>query len=1319
MESFLDIVEERNSKGQICVSPYFNTNGRDLMLKGGEFYAIYDSETGMWSTDEEAVIHYVDNEIIKRYQEDKAKNEEAVYVPILMSKSKTHKLGEFKTWKSQLPKDWHYIPLDSCITLDDEVVTFKEYRSKRLPYHIAKGPHKAYDKFMDACYSPEERSKLEWAIGAIFTGDSKKLQKFMVLYGNPGTGKSTFLNILQQLFAGYWAIVDVDALVNRNNQFGTAAFKNNPLVCIQHDADLSKIEKNDILNSIISHETIFVNEKNKSQYPLKLNSMIFIGTNEVVNIQSTKQGITRRMIDVYPTGKTLDIDEYDECMSQIPFELGAIAAHCIEFYTKNKEKYLKYKPKEMIQKSNVLQNFVSDKYFELADPDNDPISSKALYDMYKKYIEEGGYAYKTDIRRFKEAMREYYREFKERAYVDNQQYRNVFIGFRRELFEDEEAEREEKMVEIGKNYRFQLEKTAGNNVLDQYLAKMPAQYANLEGHPQFKWENTRTKLEELDTTKEHFVKVPENLIVIDFDIRGEDGEKNLEKCLQEANKWPLTYAETSKSGGGLHLHYIYDGDVDKLSAIYSEHVEVKVYKGNSALRRRLNLCNQAEIAHISSGLPQREEVKKMVSSDVIFNEKALRTFIRRNLNKEYHPATKPSMDFIYKKVEESFTANQKYDITDLRPAIVAFAANSTNNGDYCLKLAAKMHYKSDEPSDYVENNGDIAFFDIEIFPNLFIICWKFAGEGKKVVKMINPSAEEVEKLLKFRLIGFNNRKYDNHIIYAAIQGRTIKQLYTLSQRIIGNDSLNSSFSEAYNLSYADIYDFSTKKQSLKKWEIELGIHHLENSYPWDQPVPEEKWEEIAEYCANDVIATEAVFNNNQADFQAREILAKWSGLSVNHTNRQHTTRIIFGDDRHPELVYTDLSKEFPGYKFNQYGIDPSEYDGYDPNDKKTWHTGGKSLYLGKDPSEGGYVMYKPGIWYNVALLDVESMHPHSAIELNIFGKYTVIFKEIVDLRLAIKHGELEKARGMLGGQFAEFLQDEKMAKQLANALKIVINGVYGCTSANFDNPFRDPRNIDNIVAKRGALFMILLESELKKKGILACHIKTDSIKIPNATPEIIAWVKEFGKKYGYSFDHEETYDRMCLINGSTYIAHSAYGKHEGQWVAVAAQFQHPYVFKKLFSHEAITFDDMCETKASNTALYLLHNDNGDESLSENYKFIGKVGRFVPIKCEAGGGLLFNKKSDATYNKQLKGWEQRKAEGKAIGVPPSQYSAATGTDGYYWEEAEIVKALHKEDKIDTDYFRKLCDDAIAAIAEYGNFYDFVEGVYPAEVLQRPF
>lgn len=1299
MESFLYIVEEINNKGQVLLVPYFNMNGRDIMLKGGKFYAVYNDETGLWSTDEEEVTHIVDKRIMEMYNAKHEKNPGLPIIPLLMSLSKTKKLREFKEWKSQLPSDFHYIPLDSSLTMDDDIVTAKMYRSKRLPYHIAKGPHPAYDKFMSTCYSPEERAKLEWAVGSIFTGDSKKIQKFIVLYGQPGTGKSTFLNIIQLLFAGYWATVDVDALVNRNNQFGTAAFKDNPLVCIHHDADLSRIEKNDILNSIVSHETIMVNEKNKAQYPMKLNSMIFIGTNDVVNIQDTRQGITRRMIDVYPTGKVLDINEYDECIEQIPFELGAIAEHCISFYNKNKDRYLKYRPKEMIQKSNILINFVSDKYFELADPDNDTISSNRLYDMYKKYIEEGGYAFKTDIRRFRESMKEYYREFKERAYVDGQQFRNVFIGFRRELFEPEEEHRIEKAVENRDIYKFRLEKNAGNNVLDKFLASMPAQYATPDGKPLYKWKNCRTKLEELDTAREHYVKVPENLIVIDFDIRGPDGSKNLEACLNEANKWPMTYAETSKSGGGLHLHYIYDGDVNKLSSIFSENVEIKVYKGDSALRRRLYLCNTSEIAHISSGLPQREEVKSMVSSDVIFNEKALRTFIRRNLNKEYHPATKPSMDFIYKKVEESYAAGQHYDIRDLRPSIQYFAANSTNNAQYCLKLASKMHYQSDDVSDYVKNEGKIVFFDIEIFPNLFIICWKEQGEGKKVVKMINPSPEEVEKLLNYRLIGFNNRKYDNHIIWARINGYTNKQLFTLSQRIIGNDSLNASFAEAYNLSYADVYDFASTKQSLKKWEIQLGIHHMENAYPWDQDVDESHWLEIAEYCANDVIATEAVFNECKGDFEARQILAKWSGLTVNHTNRQHTTKIIFGDNKHPDLVYTDLSKTFPGYKFNQFGFGPEEYDGYDPNDKKTWHVGGKSVYLGKDPSEGGYVWYLPGIWYNVALLDIESLHPHSAIELNIFGEYTKIFKEIVDLRLAIKHKEFEKASKMLNGMFAEFLNDKASAKKLAKALKIIINSVYGYTSATFDNPFKDPRNVDNIVAKRGALFMIKLQSELEKMGITVCHIKTDSIKIPNATPEIIKFVKDFGKKYGYTFDHEATYDRMCLINGSTYIAYESEGEDANKWVAVAAQFQHPYVYKSLFSKEKIEFSDMCETKSSNTALYLGYND-------EKYKFIGKVGLFCPVKEGCGGGNLLNKKSDLVYIKQLTSWEERNKQGKAKSPPPVLYSSATGTDGYLWKEAEEIKNLHLENQINKEYFRKLCDDAVAAISEYGDFNQFV-------------
>ena len=313
------------------------------------------------------------------------------------------------------------------------------------------------------------------------------------------------------------------------------------------------------------------------------------------------------------------------------------------------------------------------------------------------------------------------------------------------------------------------------------------------------------------------------------------------------------------------------------------------------------------------------------------------------------------------------------------------------------------------------------------------------------------------ELFKFKLVGFYNRRYDNHMIYAAAMGASPEELFKLSAKIVeGNRSVT--FSQAYNLSYADIWEFSSVKQSLKKFEIDLGILHMELDLPWDQPVEEKDIERVVEYCVNDVIATEAVFEDRKGDFVARQILAELSGLTVNDTTQNHTAKILFGDKMktaHKEFVYTDLSTEFPGYKFEL----------------------GKSYYRGEEPGEGGYVYAEPGMYENVAVLDVASMHPTSIVKLNAFGPYTEKFEDLIKARIAIKRKDFDAAASMLDGRLVQFLSDPHTgydiegADQLAYALKIVINIVYGLTSAKFDNPFRDLRNRDNIVAKRGALFM--------------------------------------------------------------------------------------------------------------------------------------------------------------------------------------------------------------------------------------------------------
>jgi hypothetical protein len=380
----------------------------------------------------------------------------------------------------------------------------------------------------------------------------------------------------------------------------------------------------------------------------------------------------------------------------------------------------------------------------------------------------------------------------------------------------------------------------------------------------------------------------------------------------------------------------------------------------------------------------------------------------------------------------------------------------------------------------------------------------------------------------------------------------------------------------------------------------------------------------------------------------------------------------------------DIINAFPGYEF----VD------------------GKNIYRGTDVGKGGYVYAEPGMYGNIALLDVASMHPHSAINLNAFGEYTQHFKDLVDARIAIKRKDFDKARKMFGGKLAPYLDDETTAKNLTQALKIAINSVYGLTSANFDNPFRDIRNKNNIIALRGALFMRTLQDEVQKRGFKVAHIKTDSIKIPDATPEIIEFVMDFGRQYGYEFEHEATYDRMCLVNDAVYIA-----KYDnGEWTATGTQFQIPYVFKKLFSKEDILFDDLCETKSVTSSLYLDMNENlpdvsnlekelnkvlknspGDENLinnlkeeiakGHNYRFIGKVGRFCPIKPGCGGGLLMREK-----------------DGK--------YYSATGAKGYRWLEAEIVSSLGRTDDIDEGHFKEMADAAIDTIKKYGDYEWFV-------------
>lgn len=1369
-------VKETKTERTVKFRPKFIVNHRskDLMIKGGDFYAVWDERKNLWSTDEQDANDLIDamiKEAVDNYEAKPWDHVEGCY----MWDSDSGSVDKWHKFVQKQMRD-NFVQLDQTIIFANSEVKREDYASKRLPYALEEGNIDAYEEIISTLYDHDEREKIEWAIGSIVAGDSKHIQKFEVLYGDKGTGKGTILDIIDWLFDGYTASFSAKDLGNANNAFALESLKGAPLVAINGDGNLSRIEDNTKINMLVSHEKMEVNAKYTKIYTTKFNAFLFMGTNHPVKITDSKSGILRRLIDVHPSGRKIPYRRYHNLRNQIKFELGGIAYHCLGVYQKLGEDYYEdYVPLRMMAETNDFYDFIE--YHMEEYEKNDLVTLSEAWGQYDEYCRFAN-SFKMPYRIFRSELGNYFKDFKERMNIDGKYVRSVYVGFRSEKFENPKRK---KVNQKNGGSWLVLDKT--QSLFDQVFADCPAQGCKEDGSPLRSWKNVKGRLSEIDTSTLHWVKPPENLICIDFDIKGKDGEKDLAANLLAASKFKPTYAEVSKSGKAIHLYYYYDGDVGELSSLFEPYIEIKTFLGNASLRRIVTLCNDLAIATLSSGLPLKEK-ESLISENVVKDEKHLRACILKALRKEIKPGyTSTCVNYIKKVTDEAYEGGVVYDVTDLQQAILIFAGKSSNQADRCVNLVGQMHLCSEEKPEVLteadvhmqfkaeDKDGKLVFFDIEIYrpdeatdnPGLFLICWKYEN-AEHVSAMINPKPYEVEMLFKMLLVGFNNRAYDNPMIYAASIGYSNQQLYDLSQELIVRH--HNPFPRAADLSYLDVFDMATEKMGLKKWEYKLGITHKEMGIPWDQPAPKERWDEIISYCMNDVRATEAVFHARQGDFMARkiqvalvELLHPGEGIKVcvNDTTNTLSKRIIFGRERNPQRVfnYRDLSKPVGSDQYEEYlekfGRDYNfrvfredglpEYRDYIPgevlpegwsilpffpgysyakNEKGRY----ESTYLGEIIGEGGKVYSVPGYYEWVLDLDVSSMHPHSMISEVLFGEtYTKILADIVKARVAVKHRDFETAGSLLGGALKPYLSEE-YAGDLAQALKIVINSIYGLTSAKFENEFRDSRNIDNIVAKRGALFMTLLKAEVERRGVKVCHIKTDSIKIPQASDEMRDFVIKFGREFGYEFEIEAIFVKFALFNDAAYLGM----EENGHWETKADQFKaekQPFLFKTLFSHEPYEFKDFCETKSvSDGALYLDMNEDLGEPVDEQYEkavkklaklklnddpkaaeweeycrelehdipnhhkyvFVGRVGQFTPIKDGYGGGVLYRN------------------DGEKI-------SAATGSKGYRWLESSFVKEHGMMDAIDMSYYQKKVDKAKEAIEKLVDVDYFISDEVP--------
>lgn len=142
MIDFLMISTRSKKNGLIEIYPKFIIKkSSDLMIRGGDFYAIWIEERGLWSTDEQDALQLIDRELDRYAEENRNRFDRTSKCFICGIQSP----GMIDSWhkycQKQMRDSFHM--LDEKLIFSNTPTNKKDYASKRLGYPLEAGetPH--------------------------------------------------------------------------------------------------------------------------------------------------------------------------------------------------------------------------------------------------------------------------------------------------------------------------------------------------------------------------------------------------------------------------------------------------------------------------------------------------------------------------------------------------------------------------------------------------------------------------------------------------------------------------------------------------------------------------------------------------------------------------------------------------------------------------------------------------------------------------------------------------------------------------------------------------------------------------------------------------------------------------------------------------------------------------------------------------------------------------------------------------------------------------------------------------------------------------
>ena len=481
------------------VSPDFIFgDAKDLVVKGSKFYAYWNGS--FWDTKQKNLFYDIDSLLWRKARE---LEDGRPGLRIDVKEIRKASAGKFRLFADFCKAcETSDISFNQKVLFADHKMQRRDYATTQLTYSPQEGEAVAFKELIGTLYLPKELDKILWFMGALFTNNMYKIEKFMYLYGSKGSGKGTVLKIFRMLFQEYCGTIDLKLLTSAD-QFATGQIQEVPLL-IDEDTDISHIYNDTPLLKLTSHETISVNKKFKEPYDVRFIGLLITASNQRYKVRNVDSGITRRAIVVNPSGQKVSHTKYNQLMTQIKYELPYIANMAIQrFEELGFDYYDDYFDVDMAEQTDHIFDFMRTNAIHM----QHGITLKQISELYREYLEDMGWktdGYKATIKR--EALR-YFDTMLKDSHIDGMRVNNYFKGFRWNVAfpEGVVGTTEANDTVIPDDW---LDFNYHNEVFNKLAAEYPAQLALRNGNPSEKWDNVVTTLSDIKTSKLHWVKVP-------------------------------------------------------------------------------------------------------------------------------------------------------------------------------------------------------------------------------------------------------------------------------------------------------------------------------------------------------------------------------------------------------------------------------------------------------------------------------------------------------------------------------------------------------------------------------------------------------------------------------------------------------------------------------------------------------------------------------------------------------------------------------------------------------------------------------------------